>query len=130
MVRTLSTRNAKERAISLCEVLAAANPKLSDRTLQNAAIDLHDIEEACAKGHAAISELRRHDPKGKAKTREMLIGIDIGILDEIAHHTSSLRRYFRAIGVRDSIPKGKARNRKTTKAQPSVAGYGSQARRT
>jgi len=111
MKNTLSSRNAINRVIAICEVLAAANTKVSDRAIQNAAVDLHDIEEACRKGSSAISELRRLNPKGKNKTREMLIGIDIGVLEEIVGHALSLRKFFREIGIRDYSPQRKTRKK-------------------
>jgi hypothetical protein len=111
MKKTLSPRNAKKRVIDLCWVLLGANPKQADIAIQNAAIDLHDIEMACLEGCIAISALRRHDPKDKDKTREMLIGLDIKIIDEIVRHASSLIKFFRETGIRDNISKRKAKKK-------------------
>ena len=102
MSKGLSSRSAKKRVVNLCEVLAASDPRVSDREIQNAAIDLHDIEVACDNGRTAISRLRRHDPKDKRQTRDMLIGVDIGVFDELASHVTSLRRFLKKIGIRDS----------------------------
>ena len=102
MSKGLSSRNAKRRVVAICEVLAASNPRTSDRQIQNAAIDLHDIELACETGREAISRLRRHAPKDKNGTRELLIDLNIGVLDELSSHISSLRRFLRAIGVHET----------------------------
>lgn len=111
MSKRISSRYAKRRVVAICEVLAASNPRMSNRRIQNATIDLHDIEVACEKGQTSISRLRRHDPKDTDETRSMLIGVDIGVLDELASHISSLRRFFREIGVRDPSVGGKPRER-------------------
>jgi hypothetical protein len=42
----------------------------------------------------------------------MLIDIDIGVLDELTRHISSLRRFLNTVGNRDSKSESKTRKRR------------------
>jgi hypothetical protein len=55
----MTNGSAKEKVISICEALSTACPTLPDNQIQEMAIDLHDIEQACRKVADAISALRK-----------------------------------------------------------------------
>ena len=95
-------QNAKSRVIALCEMLARIYPKLSDRNIQSAAIDLHDLERACRKVSVLIGELRRLDPSSSPdEARRKLIAINNWLVDEVVEdHASSLKTFLKRIGIR------------------------------
>jgi hypothetical protein len=55
----MTNGSAKEKVISICETLSIVCPTLPDNQIQEMAIDLHDIEQACRKVADAISSLRK-----------------------------------------------------------------------
>jgi hypothetical protein len=54
----MKKETAKDKVINICELLAERYPKLTDDTIQEAAVDLHDIEYACRKIAQQIKRLR------------------------------------------------------------------------
>ena len=55
----MTNGSAKEKVISICETLSIVCPTLPDNQIQEIAIDLHDIEQACRKVAGAVSSLRK-----------------------------------------------------------------------
>ena len=98
---TLSSKRAKRRVIALCEVLVAAFPGFPDSRIQDAAIDLHDLEFACDLAARLISKLRRLKPSSRKETRRALIDLDICRLDEIVSHVRTLQKFLVDAGIRD-----------------------------
>ena len=89
-------RTAKSKVVRLCSALSSAYPRLSDDEIQEAALDLHDIENACRKIAHAIHGLRRTGALSKGKTADLLSEVEGELIDHIEQsHLSSLKRFFK-----------------------------------
>jgi|LFRM01.1.fsa_nt_gb hypothetical protein len=90
----MSARTAKSRVIRICEALALAYPRVPDVSVQDAAIDLHDIEIACEKVAAAVRRLRTAKVS-KRCVSDCLSDIEVELLDHVAaNHLPSLRKFL------------------------------------
>jgi len=89
-------RTAKSKVFRLCSALSFAYPRLSDAEIQEAAIDLHDIEAACRKIAHAIHGLRRTSALSKDKTADLLCEVEGELIDHIEqNHLRSLKKFFK-----------------------------------
>jgi hypothetical protein len=96
----MSIQTAKSKVGSICVALKSGCPKQSDEQIQEAAIDLHDIEIACRKIAHAVRVLRM-GAVSKESVADQLCEIEGELIDHIVqNHLRSLKRFFAA---RDAI---------------------------
>lgn len=104
----MSIQTAKSKVGSICAALKLGCPILSDDKIQEAAIDLHDIEMACRKIAHAVRGLRT-DSVSKESVDDQLCEIEGELIDHIAqNHLPSLMRFF---DERDAIESVKSKKR-------------------
>jgi len=102
----MSIQTAKSKVASICAALKLGCPKQSDDQIQEAAIDLHDIEIACRKIAHAVRVLRK-GAVSKESVTDQLCEIEGELIDHIAqNHLPSLKSFF---VVREAIASVKAK---------------------
>mgnify|MGYP001194550914 CR=1 FL=1 len=87
----MTNGSAKEKVISICETLSTVCPTLPDNQIQEMAIDLHDIEQACRQVSDAISSLRKA-PNSPDDIKQVLWLVEAEMYDHVyKSHLKTLR---------------------------------------
>jgi hypothetical protein len=105
----MSIQTAKSKVCGICAALKSVCPDQSDDQIQEAAIDLHDIEIACRKIARAVRVLRT-GAASKESVADQLCEIEGELIDHVAqNHLPSLKRFLAA---RDALASVKAKRQK------------------
>jgi DUF438 domain-containing protein len=92
----MKRESAKDKVINICELLSTIYPSLPDDRIQEAAIDLHDIERSCQEIAQLISNLRSKDMSA-ADVLNTLEGIELELVDHICRvHLNTLRTFIKS----------------------------------
>jgi hypothetical protein len=107
----MEKETAKDKVINICELLSACYPHLPDETIQEAAIDLHDIEHACRDISQRIYELRN----GAVLAENVLGTLDKIEYELVSHvgrtHLPTLRTFIKTCNAQQRIEEKAKRRR-------------------